>query len=97
MAPKSLTPNLRFSLEELYKLWQPFFMLNCVTLTIYKCLAVALQTAANHDFSYFGPSTILREQSVTALIFIQSGNFYSALSSPLLLRGTPDYSIGNCE
>jgi len=28
-----------------------------------------------------------------AYSFIHSGHFYSASSSPLLLRGTPDYSV----
>ena len=52
---------------------------------------------------------LVRVSVIETLSFFYSGNFYSAFSSPLLLKGAPDYSIdtvseltrrsatGNCE
>src|SRR6218665_120267 len=86
--------------------------------SVYRCLFMLLQLEWNMPFANLGSKSTSTSASQKVACkhlgaglcsFIHSGYFYNASSSPLLLRGAPDYSIdtaseltrqsttGNCE
>src|SRR6218665_2428869 len=66
-------------------------MSNVICLYI-KCIKISLQlNAQNSVCCLFSPHLWSADHSFIHS-FIHSGHFYSAPSSPLLLRGAPDYS-----
>src|SRR6218665_3768160 len=57
----------------------------CLHTFIYSCIHIHLNTVINNDIFWHNYTHIIHS-------FIHSGHFYSAPSSPLPLRGAPDYS-----
>jgi len=58
-----------------------------LTLDTHGCLMASLK---NCHITLFYCTAIHAQHKVLCIILIQSGHFYSASLSPLLLRGTPD-------